>query len=82
MVSVDVKHHVYLLTDPRAQKVCVSRGGRPVPNSPHSLCGRKATLEEEEAMVTEVGRCVRVGVDGLGSPSRIVRTVSVDVKQH
>ena len=31
----------------RAQELCESRGGRPglpVPNSPYSLCGRKATL--------------------------------------
>ena len=61
--------------------MCESWGGRPglpVPNSPYSLCGRKVTLEEE-AMVTEVRRCARVV---LGSPSLIVRTVSVDVKQH
>ena len=34
MVSVDVKHHVYLLT----------AASLPVPNSPYGLCGRKATL--------------------------------------
>ena len=53
MVSVDVKHHVYLLTpasttELRAQELCESRSGRPwlpVPNSPYSLCGRKATLD-------------------------------------
>ena len=34
----------------RAQKVCESRGGRPglpVPNSPHGLCGRKATFKSK-----------------------------------
>ena len=33
----------------RAQELCESRGGRPglpVPNSPHSLCGRETTLSE------------------------------------
>ena len=54
MVSVDVKHHVYLLHPwlgllgvGRAQELCESRGGCPelaVPNSPYGLCGRKATL--------------------------------------
>ena len=58
----------------RAQELCESRSGRPglpVPNSPYGLCGRKATLN-----------CVKVEVAVLGSPSLIVRTVSVDVKQH
>ena len=43
----------------RAQEVCEGRGGRPalpVPNSPYGLCGRKATLEEEEALVTQAPR--------------------------
>ena len=34
----------------RAQELCESRGGRPglpVPNKPHSLCGRKATLNQQ-----------------------------------
>ena len=54
MVSVDVKHHVYLLHPwlgllgvGRAQELCESRGGcpeLPVPNSPYGLRGRKATL--------------------------------------
>ena len=30
----------------------------------------------------ELKSCVKVEVDGLGSPSLIVRTVSVDVKQQ
>ena len=34
------------------------------------------------AVVSEFRRCVKVEVDVLGSPSLIVRTVSVDVKQH
>ena len=55
MVSVDVKHHVYLVTLEeevgiihRAEELCERRGGRPglpVPNSPYNgLCGREATL--------------------------------------
>ena len=57
MVSVDVKHHVYLVTLEevgiihRAQELCERRGGRPglpVPNKPYGLCGRKATFEEED----------------------------------
>ena len=50
MVSVDVKHHVYLLTDlSRAQELCESRGGlpgHPVPNKPDGFCGRKAPLNQ------------------------------------
>ena len=66
-----------------AEQLCESRGGRPgapVPNSPYGLCGRKATLNCRHR--TEYRRCVKVEVDVLGSPSLIVRTVSVDVKQH
>ena len=51
MVSVDVKHHISLLTIRlagfRAQELCESLSGRPglpVPNSPYGLCGREATL--------------------------------------
>ena len=29
---------------PGLPELCESRGGRPVPNSPYGLCGRKATL--------------------------------------
>ena len=39
-----IKRHSSFL---RVQELCDSRGGRPglpVPNSPYSLCGRKATL--------------------------------------
>ena len=60
MVSVDVKRHVYLLTycvAYRAQELCESRGGlpgRPVPNSPYGLCGRKATLRRQKRSHTRV----------------------------
>ena len=52
MVSMEVKHHVYFERTDRAQELCESRGGRPgfhVPNSPHGLCGRKATLNRIES---------------------------------
>ena len=52
--------------------------GTPVPISPYGLCERKATLKKEK----ELRNCVRMEVDVLGTPSRLVRTVSVDVKQH
>ena len=35
----------------RVQQLCERRGGRPgfsVPNSPYDLCGRKATLDDEQ----------------------------------
>ena len=60
----------------------MSRGGRPglpVPNSPCGLCGRKATVN---CSISELRSCVKVEVVVLGSPSLIIRTVFVDVKQH
>ena len=73
-----------------AQELCESRGGRPglpVLNSPYGLCGREATLhlntvERERQRETEFRSHVKVEVAVLGSPSLIVLTVSVDVKQH
>ena len=65
----------------RTQELCESRGGRlglPVPNSPHDLCGRKATLN----LNSDTQSCVKVEVAVLGSPSLIVLMISVDVKQH
>ena len=55
MVSVDVKHHVYLLffMTFRAQELCESRGGRPglpVPNKPDGFCERKATLKQSKPL--------------------------------
>ena len=41
----------------RGQELCESGGGRPglpVPNSPYSLCGRKATVEEVVFLVLHV----------------------------
>ena len=64
----------------RAQELCESGGGRPgLPSSPYGLCGRKATLKYG---ASELGSCVKEGVDILGSPPLIVLMVSVDVKQH
>ena len=37
-----------------SELLCESRGGRPwppVPNSPYSLCGRKATLGDEQPVL-------------------------------
>ena len=51
----------------------------PVPNNPYGLCGRKATLI---CSFSELRSCVKVEVDVLVSPSLIILTVSVDVKQH
>ena len=45
---------------------------------PHGLRGRKATLNDP---LSELRSCVKVEVAALGSPSLIVRTVSVDVKR-
>ena len=39
----------------RAEELCEGQGGRPglpVPRSPYGLCGREATLEEEDAAAT------------------------------
>ena len=55
------------------------------PNSTHSLCGRKATSDEEGGggKVSELRSCVEVEVDVLGSPSLIIlNMVSVHVKRH
>ena len=68
----------------RSQELCESGGGRPelpVPNSPYGLCGSKATLNLNNK-TSELVSCVKVQVAVLGSLSLIVRTVSVDVKQH
>ena len=69
----------------RGQELCESGGGRPglpVPNSPYGLCGRKAALKRDRER-SELRNCViKVKVEVLGSPSLIVRTVSMDVNQH
>ena len=67
MVSVEVKHHVYLfyfILISRAQELRESRGGRPglpVPYSPYGLFGRKAAFEEA-ACNSELGSCVKAEV--------------------
>jgi len=50
-----------------------------VPNNLYGLCGRNGTIE---LLRTQLRSCVGVEVAVLGSPSLIVRTVSVEVKQH
>ena len=67
-----------------AQELCESPGGRPelpVPNKPHSFCGRKA-LVHLNVDPSELRSCVKVQVAVLSSPSLISLMVSVDVKQH
>ena len=57
------------------------RPGLPVPNSQYGLYESKATFEDEED-TSELLSCVKVHMDVLGSPSLIVSTISVAVKQH
>ena len=66
----------------RGQELCESRGARPglsVPDSPCGLCRLKATMEEERG---STGLRSRVKVEMAILGHLIVRTVSVDVKQH
>ena len=57
--------------------------GPPVPNSPYGPCGPyQSKLRNLNCSISELRRCVRVEEDVLGSPSLIVRTVSVDVEEH
>ena len=76
-VSVDVKK-IFNLNWALELMSCVKVDVFPVPNSPYGLCGRKATLN----LNAELRNCVEVEVDVMGSPSLIIRTVSVDVKYH
>ena len=68
MVSVDVKHH---------ERKRRSLGRLPVPNSPHGLCGRIATLKQNQKMKSLRAQelCVKVEVDVLGSPALTVLMV-------
>ena len=55
----------------RAQELCESRGGSPglpVPNSPYGLCGRKATVEEEQSVLHSAS--TYFGTDALVAISR------------
>ena len=65
MVSVNVKHHVYLL--------------KLVPNNPYGLYGRKVTMNSKEFRAHEL--FVKVEVAVQDSPSLISLMVCVDVKQ-
>ena len=56
-------------------KVEVDVLGLPVPNSPHGLCGRKATLNSAQYINPFVAA-------SSPSPSLISLVVSVDVKHH
>ena len=57
--------------------------GRPprLSHSPYGPCGRKAALYCT-GTGSDFSSCVKVSVVVLDSPSLIVRTVSVEVKQH
>ena len=84
-VSVNVKQQLKKTKTIRVQELCESRSGRPgfpVPNSQYGLNESKATFEEEKENTSELRSCVKVEVDVLGSPSLIVSTVSMKVKQH
>ena len=84
MVSVDIKHHVYFV-DIIAQELCESRGGRPGLPVPSLMVSVDVKHHERRRRCIHFrthGSCVGVEVAVLGSPSLIVRTVSVDVKQH
>ena len=70
----------------RAQELCESRAGRPgVPacNSPHGFCGRKPTLNFIGHRTTQSSGAVwKSKWTSWASPSLVVLTVSVDIKQH
>ena len=75
-VEVDISNSPYGLCGRKATsefRSCV-KVEVDVSNSPYGLCGRKA----KSNIISEFRSCVKV----LGSPSLIVRTVFVDVKQY
>ena len=61
IVSVVAKQHLKKKSGERqGSGAAKSEGGRPwlpVPNSPHGLCGCKATFEEEEWGASELRNC-------------------------
>ena len=58
-------------------KVEVAVLGTPtVPNTPYSLCGRKAALSLRDVRLSELRSCVKVEVAVLGFPSLTVPVVS------
>ena len=80
-VEVAVLHSPSLIVF--TQELCESRGGRSglarVPKVVMVSVDAKQHGTDERS---EFRSCVEVEVDVLGSPSLIVRTLSVDVKQH
>ena len=76
---MDVKHHVYLLLSPAVRNKVTKiepQSGHPAVELPEAK-DRPTQYENSEL------KCrVKVEVVVLGSPSLIVLTVSVDVKQH
>ena len=64
-----------------AQELCESRGKRPwLPFTNLGLCGRKEIVNLNPDFLSP--GAVKVEVAALGTPSLIIRTVSVDVAQH
>ena len=47
----------------------------------YSACLRERSYQSEGSLFSELGSCVQVEVDVLGSPSLIVLVLSVEVKQ-
>ena len=83
----DVKHHVYLLTFGAVPELrSCAKVEVAIPNSLYVLCGRKATLQEEEGcwILKAQELCEsRGGRPGIPVPNTVIfRTISVDIKQH
>ena len=91
MVSVDVKHQETRSLSVRGQELCEQEGGPglsfPIPLSPgSSLISHRlmhsVDVKHHERRCWQLRKCVKEEVAVLGSPSLIVRTVSVGVKQY
>ena len=72
MVSVDVRQHWTMLR----------HWSQFVPNMSTDIRGHEALHHHHQTKGSELRSCVKVEVVVLGSPSLIICTVSVDVKQH
>ena len=80
MVSVNVKHHVYILT--YLLLVYTFSFIQLLSSDTDTFFVHVKHHESGSLFVSELRSCVKVEVAVLGSPSLIVLTVSVDVKQH
>ena len=79
-VEVAVLHSPSLIVF--TQELCESRGGRSGLRVPKVVMVSVDVKQHGTDERSEFRSCVEVEVDVLGSPSLIVRTLSVDVKQH